>query len=455
MKLKQWLAGMLVTILLLGNSSEAAFAAAPSSPSDFPGCITLAKITVMDRLVIQSASSSGSKDTAKGFAGGLGTASSPWQIANAAQLKRVQNYLNGYFVLTANIDLSGYSNWTPIGSYVPKDTANGDYGANPDYAFTGSFNGGGYTISNLSVTRDTLTAEDMTGTGLFGCIGGKSTVRNLKLENATVTSTGNCTGALVGMAMSSHNNAIKNITLTGTNRILGSGSVAGLVGSAQDTNIKNCTVKADVTMTAVSNGAGILGGGLEGGIISGCTVTGTVTATETMVYNDTTLGAIGIGGLAGCAFESKEVINCKAVDVTISVGKNAAMIGGLLGYSGVVNEGPFATDPEGFTLIKSCEVRNVTITADTGASRIGGIVGGGFSGSNYISYYPASSAIHIVGCKASGKITASDGAAVGSILGYAFRNCTVVSCDGTGMKGPGNQIGAADAAQTVALDKVG
>ncbi len=398
-------------------------------------------------------SSSGSKTN--GFAGGKGTVSNTWQVATAGQLDRVRNYLDGHFVLIADIDLATYSNWTPIGAYQPADAANYDYSADTKYAFTGSFDGAGFAINNLTITRDDLGANDMTGTGLFGGIAGTASIQNLKIRDVTISSSGSCTGALVGMAMSSNANAIKDISLTGTNNISGGGSIAGLVGSAQDTNIINCSATANVTMAQVSNGAGILGGGLEGGIISGCTATGTVTATQSMSYNGTTVGAIGVGGLAGCAFDSEEVIDCTAEDVVIHVGEGAIMVGGLLGYSGVVNEGYFASDEEGFTLIQNCETHNVAITAETGATRIGGIVGSGFCGQNYNSYYPASSAMHIIGCQPNGTITAADSdAIVGSVLGYAFRNCAVVSCDGSGITGATNQVGAADAAQAVVLADV-
>lgn len=388
------------------------------------------------------------------FAGGDGTAASPYEIETADQLDRVRDHLDSAFRLTADIDLAGYENWTPIGAYMPRDAASGDYGADPSMAFTGSFDGGGHTVSNLTMDRKDLATEDMTGTGLFGAIAGEASIADLTLENASVSSTGSCVAALVGMAMSSHESAIARVTLRGTNAIAGSGSVAGLVGSAQDTNIIDCAAQADVVMTAVGNGAGILGGGLEGGVLSGCSATGTVTATQAMDYEGVSIGSIGIGGLAGCAFDSQAVTDCTVDNVSITVGEHAAMVGGLLGYAGVVNEGNFATDPEGFTRIANCQASDVRITAGNGATRIGGIVGSGFCGSSYIGYYPASSAIHIIGCTVSGTIAADADAMVGSILGYAYQNCAVVSCDSSGMVGASSQVGAADAGQAVPLSDI-
>jgi hypothetical protein len=386
------------------------------------------------------------------FAGGIGLKYNPYQIATAEQLDQVRNYLGKHFILIGDINLSEYSNWVPIGAYEPTDLTTGNYKANPETGFTGSFNGAGYTISNLFIMRDNLSGEDMSGSGLFGCLAGDGSVQNLIIKNANISSSGTCTGALVGMAMSSNENAIKGITLSGNNNIRGAGSVAGIVGSAQDTNIIDCHASANVTMTSVGNGVGIMGGGIEGGVIYGCSATGTVTATETMTYGGVSMGSIGVGGLAGCAFDTPEVINCTVTNVNISVGGNANMIGGLLGYAGVANEGLFASDPEGFSIIKGCEVKNVSIIAGAGASRIGGIVGSGFSGSSYLIYYPASSAIHIVNCTASGTIVADEEAIVGSILGYAFRNCAVVSSNGDKMIGTTHQIGAADVAKILSLE---
>lgn len=388
------------------------------------------------------------------FSGGDGTAASPYGIETAQQLDAVRDYMSDCFILLADIDLSTYGNWMPIGAFVAKDATAGDYAPDLDAAFTGSFDGNSHTLSGLTIARDDVSTEDMSGTGLFGGIAGEATIFDLILEDATVSSTGNCVAALVGMAMSSNERAIQGITLQGTNSIAGPGSVAGLVGSAQDTNILDCAAMADVVMTAVGNGAGILGGGLEGGILSGCTATGTVTATQTMEYEGVVIGPVGIGGLAGCAFEAKAIEDCVAKNATLTVGEHAAMVGGLVGYTGIVNEGPFATEPEGFTCVRNCQVEQVTIEAGSGATRIGGLVGSGFCGSSYNSYYPATSAIHIVGCTASGTMAVADDALAGSILGYAYQNCAVVSCDGSDMAGVTHQVGAADAGQVVALSDI-
>lgn len=87
-----------------------------------------------------------------GFAGGNGTKEDPWQIADAAQLNLVRENLAGNYVLMADIDLAGIENWEPIGAFHSLSDAPEDAEVpHPDYAFTGTFDGAGHTISNLKV----------------------------------------------------------------------------------------------------------------------------------------------------------------------------------------------------------------------------------------------------------------------------------------------------------------
>ena len=58
-----------------------------------------------------------------GFAGGSGTKEDPWQIDSAEQLNLIRENLAGHYVLIADIDLSGYENWEPIGAFQPRSDA--------------------------------------------------------------------------------------------------------------------------------------------------------------------------------------------------------------------------------------------------------------------------------------------------------------------------------------------
>ena len=98
---------------------------------------------------------------------------------------------NGY-ELTANIDLSSFTNWSPIGR--------------SDNRFTATFNGNNNTISNLTVNRP---ADEYVS--LFGVIEGV-TVSNLKLTNVRIYGRG-IVGALAGWATGAA--TLSNIELIG------------------------------------------------------------------------------------------------------------------------------------------------------------------------------------------------------------------------------------------------
>ena len=74
--------------------------------------------------------------SAAAAAGGSGTAGDPYGIATPAELQNMQNELDAYYELQNNIDLTGVT-WTPVG--------------NETSPFTGSLEGNGYTISDLSM----------------------------------------------------------------------------------------------------------------------------------------------------------------------------------------------------------------------------------------------------------------------------------------------------------------
>ena len=103
---------------------------------------------------------------------GEGTELSPFIIYTAEDLAAIGSnpeYLGAYFKQTADIDLAGI-NWTPI---------------SPEYgeAYSGVYDGNGYTISNLTINTDTFKKV-----GLFGYTSFSSRLLNIKLTNINVVS---------------------------------------------------------------------------------------------------------------------------------------------------------------------------------------------------------------------------------------------------------------------------
>lgn len=226
--------------------------------------------------------------TAASFSGS-GSLTDPYQIATATQLDNVRNYLGMglYFKLTADIDLSGYSNWTPIGDY--------------NTPFQGTMDGNGHKITNL-----TINSPSNFDIGLFGYISSDANIKNMHLENVNVT--GYITvGALVG----GNGGTISNSYAVGT--VNGNANTGGLVGYNDSGTISNSY--ANGTVTGSTKTGGLVGYNI-GGSISYSYASGTVK------------GSSNTGGLVGYNDFGASINNCYA-NATVN---GNDYVGGLVGY---------------------------------------------------------------------------------------------------------------------------
>ncbi len=161
---------------------------------------------------------------------GSGTADDPYQIATAQQFDSIRNDLTAHYILTQDIDLSSVVDFQPIGAVTFAD-ADEDGNMKAEKAFTGTLDGNGKTISNVTVKDN----GNLIGVGIFGVTMNQASITDLTLCN--VTSTGSkalATGGLVGYGMSQ--GGVKNIKLTAstgkTNTITGTNCVGGIVGGS-------------------------------------------------------------------------------------------------------------------------------------------------------------------------------------------------------------------------------
>ena len=157
----------------------------------------------------------------------------PYQISTGkelvylAQLVNDGNSFSGKtIVLTADIDLNNQA-WTPIGN---------ENGVDAELAFSGTFNGDGYTVSGLNV-------PDTYFPGLFGQISTSAVVQNL-IVKGSVTGGDEASGTWAEAAgVAAYNDGcIQNCgfygTVTGSSD--GSVSVYGLTGGMGVGTVKNC-----------------------------------------------------------------------------------------------------------------------------------------------------------------------------------------------------------------------
>lgn len=210
---------------------------------------------------------------------------------------------NTTYIYTAN-DLIAFANNVTAGNYYTGKTVllmndinlagtafNGIGPANIDTyggrTFWGTFDGQNYTISNMTVSSNQPTSASV---GLFNTVGESAVVKNVKLDNANVTST-RYAGGIVGYAHTGNTITIQNCHVTNSSIV----SVPELVGTAYDNGdkvggIAGYTVNTTVTGCSVS---GITIGGYRdlGGIVgyanSGSAVTGNTAGNVTVALNKT------------------------------------------------------------------------------------------------------------------------------------------------------------------------
>ena len=219
---------------------------------------------------------------------GSGTETDPYQISTADQLKLFRDIVNGsngqtqnrgaYAVLTADIDLNNEP-WTPIGP-------------DRDSAYTGTFDGQGHTVKNLSVTVNVLPGR----AGLFGCVK-DGTIRKLTVAGSvSCTANQGWCGGIAGYAMDETiENCASLCTVSCTGIDARVGGIVGLVDyNSRTLIIRDCYNIGKITGRS-DNGSGDAGGicgFYMNGKISNCynvgeiTGSGYVSKIAVSAYND-------------------------------------------------------------------------------------------------------------------------------------------------------------------------
>ncbi|MCL2182836.1 MAG: hypothetical protein FWB85_05130 [Chitinispirillia bacterium] len=139
--------------------------------------------------------------------------------------------------LKGDIDLSRYEDWVPIGVFADDEHKK----------FSGTFDGAGHIISNLTITSpDGLS-------GLFGFISG-GTVKNLGLTGVNIHRAGEYVGSIAGSIV----NYAKMIACYATGAVRGTDKVGGLVGNVgNNSSVTGCY--SVCTVSAVNRAGGVVG----------------------------------------------------------------------------------------------------------------------------------------------------------------------------------------------------
>jgi len=308
-------------------------------------------------------------------------------ITTVAELLAVRGDLD--YVLTKSLDLSTEdANGSELGTQLADDVTAGSSSYIPN-GFTGTFDGGGFTISGLTkplfdeiggdgvsseISNLTLIADESTGVSGRGLLANATLIGTEILyvhgvgdvnggENATV-------GGLIGTLGTGE---INESSFTGD--VTGTNIVGGLVGEAYG-NILNSTFSGTVT------GQRYVGG------IAG--VTGSQTIASSSASGNVTGIAGGEGNVGGLVGGGSGTIHSSYADVTVTGATGQSNIGGLLGLGDL-------------SVTISNSYSTGTVTGDT---RVGGLVGtlaGGYIEESY----------------STGDVFGRTNGSIGGLVGYA------------------------------------
>jgi hypothetical protein len=264
------------------------------------------------------------------------------------QLKLMNNFRSSHFKLMTNLNLSTEPNWLPIGDATTK--------------FTGSFDGNGFGLDNLTINA--LASPNL---GFFGFVDG-ATIQNVTLTNISFLATGNYAGGLIGTVTGA--TVVTNCSVTGS--IAASQAAGGMIGQADAGS--SMAVSDSWTNVAIdSDNYGSLGGLVGytlGGSIQRCYALGSITEssvvdvdyvgglvgfnTETSITNSYARGNVTgtnfVGGLVGrnSGTGTEDIINCYSAGSV----SGTTSIGGLVGENagvGIVQSSYYDSDITGLS----------------------------------------------------------------------------------------------------------
>lgn len=338
-------------------------------------------------------------DTAEPWTHGSGTEEDPYLIEtpqNLAYLAEMVNsepyhwpveyrFADTCFLLTADIDLGGQNglSWDPIGSRLKFASR---------VFFSGHFDGGGHTISNMRMDKSDTYYRCCFG--LFGFAKGGG-IENVNIDGTCLIQIndcydyeGICIGGIIayGEQISISNcHSAATIETTGTIAEMGSCSVGGIGGNLWESSVAQCSFGGYIDCDAGSEYGNVTLGGIVG-MVCECEVTGChnngwiVNKTKTHIAGN--WGGFVAGGIAGTALgELSSISHCGnngrvevEIDPEVYFEEGPAYCGGILGCALYRSNIP-TTDVD----ITDCyNVADLSANPVTGVyeTAAGGIVGG-------------------------------------------------------------------------------
>ena len=271
-------------------------------------------------------------DIANGYVG-EGTEESPYLISTAAELEALsidagmlgETFEGKYIKLTDDINLGGNQHTAIAG-------------------FKGNFDGNGKTVFNFTV--------DEPKAGLFGKVGTGATIKNVKVDYATITCTGDRVGGIVAETVADvvvENCEVgENVLITTMSTAGVAPQAGGVVGMAIGASFKNLVNRAQIVVNVENCGnvsafiGGIFGSAGNSAVCENLINYGDIVCNLNTLASGkyaTCGGIVGSAGAKKLQCDITNAINYGAVRSTGSVGT----AGGLIGLASGVSNSDVAT----------------------------------------------------------------------------------------------------------------
>ncbi len=263
---------------------------------------TISGATISSRAIIEAVGSALAQAYSSIFDSGYGTEKFPFIIDDLTQLQAFRDsvnqgdaYTGQYIALSRNIDISG-SEWTPIDN------------------FSGTFDGGGYVISGLTIGSSGAEA-DCQNAGLFAALGSAAVVKNLGVTEVEIY--------IKNASASTYAGGLAAKTNSGTKAEGG-------------TIIDNCYVTGTMVSSETTSSKLSYAGGLVASLGQYSSITNCWTDIPAKSEAGGTMSAYA-GGLTSLTGNNVTVVNCYTLGEVTGTSRNlsnGAVAGGLFGMQG-------------------------------------------------------------------------------------------------------------------------
>ena len=228
------------------------------------------------------------------FAGGSGTEADPYLIHSPQALDGIRQFPKAHYRQIADIDLSGWGSWQPITN------------------FRGSYDGGGCTIANLSISA-TPGRQDGMYFGLFGFALNNGTFRNITLTNVSILVDGTYVD-FYGLMLQGYDGPVR---------------VGGVCADAG--HFENCSVSGSIQ---VLNCAEVYVGGIvatRAYDLRRCTNSASIYTSSTQRCDMYDFHPAGCGGITGWFYNSGTVEGCSNLGSVQLEARGEGHLGGIVG----------------------------------------------------------------------------------------------------------------------------